>query len=67
MTEADNTVPLSDAQEAEFRRRVKAMRDDQLVEFVRDTITRLDALADRLEVLADQAASVETGGNARDA
>lgn len=50
--------------ELEVRRRVKEMRDGELVDFVRDTIVRLDALADRLEVFADR--TTEQGGT-RDA
>lgn len=50
--------------ELEIRRRVKDMRDEELVLFVRDTITRLDALADRLEVFAERA---DRGGDTRDA
>lgn len=43
-----------DLAEAEIRRRVKQMRDEELVDFVRDTVVRLVALADRLEVFADK-------------
>jgi hypothetical protein len=50
--------------ELEVRRRVKEMRDEELVDFVRDTIVRLDALADRLESFADR--TTELGGT-RDA
>lgn len=50
--------------ELEVRRRVKEMRDEELVDFVRDTIVRLDALADRLEVFADKA---DETGRTRDA
>ena len=50
--------------ELEVRRRVKEMRDEELVDFVRDTIVRLDALADRLEVFADKA---DESGRTRDA
>lgn len=50
--------------ETEVRRRVKAMRDDELVQFTRETITRLEALADRLEIFAR---SESVGRDARDA
>ena len=40
--------------EVEVAKRIKAMRDDELVNFIRDTVTRLQALADRLEVFADE-------------
>ena len=43
------------AQEQEIRQRVKEMRDGDLLDYIRDAVVRLDALADRLEVL------VETG------
>lgn len=43
--------PQSDpATELEVRRRVRQMRDEEIVNFVRETVIRLDALADRLEV-----------------
>jgi nitrogen-specific signal transduction histidine kinase len=29
------------------------MKDDELVDFIRDTVARLNGLADRLEVYAD--------------
>lgn len=50
--------------ELEVRRRVKEMRDEELVDFVRDMIVRLDALADRLEVFADKP---DESGRTRDA
>lgn len=59
----DSRGEPTSANELEIRRRVKEMRDGELVDFVRDTITRLDALADRLEVFADKADS----GRTRDA
>lgn len=40
--------------ELEIARRIKAMEDDQLTDFVRDTVARLNALADRLEAFADE-------------
>jgi nitrogen-specific signal transduction histidine kinase len=49
------------AMEIEIRRRVKEMRDTELVDFVRDTVTRLDALADRLEVFATTLPDGEEG------
>lgn len=64
------TSNSSAASEEEVRRRVKEMRDEDLVHFVRETITRLDALADRLEMLAtgeSLAHREETGRDARDA
>ena len=60
----DRQVGISDHDELEVRRRVKEMRDEEIVDFVRDTITRLDALADRLEVFADKA---DKSGRPRDA
>lgn len=39
--------------ELEIQRRVKQMRDEELVNFVRDTISRLNVLADRLETFAE--------------
>lgn len=55
------------ADELEVRRRVKEMRDEELIDFVRDTIVRLDALADRLEVFADNADKADESGRTRDA
>lgn len=49
--------------ELEVRRRVKEMRDEELVDFVRDTVVRLAALADRLEVFAEH--TDEKEGRAR--
>jgi hypothetical protein len=57
------------------------MRDDELIDFVRDTVAHLSALADRLEVFADERSTektverhapadertVERGGDSRDA
>jgi nitrogen-specific signal transduction histidine kinase len=51
------------AMEIEIRRRVKEMRDTELVDFVRDTVTRLDALADRLEVFATALPDGEEGNS----
>lgn len=31
---------------------IRTMHEDELVDFIRDTVVRLDALADRLEVFA---------------
>lgn len=50
MSRSDDKPNVS---ELEVRRRVKEMRDEELVDFVRDTIVRLESLADRLEVFAD--------------
>jgi nitrogen-specific signal transduction histidine kinase len=64
MTSNSGGSKRSEVDELEIRRRVKEMRDEELVDFVRDTITRLDALADRLEVFADKA---DDTGRTRDA
>lgn len=45
----------------EVERRVKEMRNDELLDFVRDTIVRLESLADRLEVFADQVEDDDNG------
>jgi hypothetical protein len=39
--------------ELEVQRRVKQMRDEELVDFIRETVTHLEVLAQRLEVLAE--------------
>lgn len=39
--------------ELEVQRRVKQMRDEELIDFIRETVTHLEVLAQRLEVLAD--------------
>lgn len=39
--------------ELEVQRRVKQMRDEELIDFIRETVTHLEVLAQRLEVLAE--------------
>ena len=39
--------------ELEVQRRVKQMRDEELVDFIRETVAHLEVLAQRLEVLAE--------------
>lgn len=51
MNTPDKPAP---ANEEQIRQRLKQMNDDQIVDFIRDTVARLDALADRLEVLANE-------------
>ena len=55
------TTPQPDPDEL-VKRRVQQMKDDELVDFIRDTVTRLDALADRLEVLADRKEGGQSAG-----
>ena len=38
------------SRERQIAERLRHMHDDDLVDFIRDTIVRLDSLADRLEV-----------------
>jgi nitrogen-specific signal transduction histidine kinase len=47
------TVTEEQSQDEIVRQRVQAMKDDELVDFIRDTVARLNGLADRLEVYAD--------------
>lgn len=35
-----------------IRQRVQMMQDAEIVDFLRDTVVKLDALADRLEIIA---------------
>jgi nitrogen-specific signal transduction histidine kinase len=46
-------VTEEQSQDEIVRQRVQAMKDDELVDFIRDTVARLNGLADRLEVYAD--------------
>ena len=43
----------SDPDEEAVQMRIKQMREDELVEFLRDSALRLNAAADRLTVLAE--------------
>jgi nitrogen-specific signal transduction histidine kinase len=59
---------MSDAREVsnetrdEIERQVKEVKDDELVDFIRDTVTRLDMLANRLAVIADNDSGNDTEG-----
>ena len=53
--------PFNESTRDEVQRQLKELKDDELVDFIRDTIVRLDALADRLDVVADKK---EDKGNA---
>ena len=48
-----NTPHPDRRQDDEIVRRVKQMKDEEIVDFIRDTVSRLDALADRLENLVN--------------
>lgn len=49
------------ADEIEVARRVKEMREADIVDLLRDTVTHLNVLADRLDHLADQPTFYPTG------
>jgi len=53
------------ALELEVQRRVKEMRAEEIVDFIRSTITQLDTLADRLEVFARDATEGKDSQGAR--
>lgn len=38
----------------EVARRLKELKDEEVIDFIRDTVVRLDILATRLETLADK-------------
>lgn len=46
-------VPEESREDELVRKRVQELKDSELVDFIRETVARLDTLADRLEVLAD--------------
>lgn len=46
----------SATRERHIAEQLRIMHDDDLVDFIRDTIVRLDTLADRLEVFTDREA-----------
>jgi nitrogen-specific signal transduction histidine kinase len=47
------------SRERQIAETIRVMHDDELVDFIRDTIVRLDSLADRLEVFTSQEARDE--------
>ena len=46
---------------------VRTMRDAELVDFIRDTVARLNALGDRLETYASETEPIEVGFDTGDA
>lgn len=50
---ADSVPELQDSQIAA----IKAMKEDELVDFIRDTVERLNVLGDRLETYAREQSS----------
>jgi nitrogen-specific signal transduction histidine kinase len=46
-------VPLNAEAQNEVHRQVQEMKDEELVQFIRDTVVRLEVLADRLDTVAD--------------
>lgn len=44
--------PFNESTRVEVQRQLKELKNEEIVDFIRDTIVRLDALADRLDVLA---------------
>ena len=51
-----------DAIEVEVKRRVAAMREEELVDLLKASLTRLDSIADRLEQIASGPRSTSTHG-----
>lgn len=45
--------PFDTQSRNEVHKAVQKMRDDELVQFIRDTVVRLGVLADRLDSVAD--------------
>ena len=63
-TSPDLTPELPHETELELQRRIRLMRDSELLEFIRDTTIRLEVLADRLDTFA-RSAPTEGNSDAR--